>query len=449
MRKVFLVLFFLMLTFIYIDNIAYANIAPLKVKADGVEPMDNPGINIESAEITVSPDTQNNFFRFNCNYTIKALQDVEALTLGIPGDLGYTLEAGYIENMTVIVNGRPIKHKIYNTTSNLPEKWQNYNSQLHFKWHTITIPVKKDSVTKISVSYNIFWRILEQNKNIPYHIVPMLLSIDKLMGNTAGTYKIKFVNDDIISLPDVKVMINSMLEPNIISPAVLSPKWGNSEIVWEFKNPGEFQDFRLIVLSFRKLAMDFTKGTKLQGTPTEDSIKWALLNSNLERLAAVFEDIARKNIPSELDNNTLGTAAYLSSEFYFRQKNYYKALEMLSLPYKTSLWPTSIKSQYINSVNLLDQKNYRMALAELRRLHQYKDYVLLSNFADSQLEPVTEILRKQLEEKRNEEPPKPVVVPEEKKVEKVEEKDPFYWHPTFFASLLIIMIAIYKSKRNG
>lgn len=399
MRKTLPVLIYAIILFFCLELKAYASIAPLAIKEDGVEPIENPGVRIESADITATPD--NDGFRFNCNYVFIGLVDGEDLTVGIPGDLGYTLEAGYIGNIKIALNGRPVKYKIFNTTPHLSENMKSYNSPINFKWHTFSIPVKKDVSVNVSISYDITWRMLEQSKSSPYNIVPFIMSTDKLFEGASGGYRIKYVSDDHISLPDVKVMINSMLEPNIISAEVLSPKWSDSEIVWEFKDHKDFQDFRLVSMSFSKLSMDFSERIKADNT-----IKWDILNENYEKLAVVFEDIARgrMNTGSELDSSELGTAAYLSSEFYMRQKNYGKALEMLSLPDKTNLWPLDIKYQYINSLKLKESNNHRQLLDELNKLQHQKDYILVSNYALSQIGPVNEILaREEAERKEAEE----------------------------------------------
>lgn len=451
MKKILSVIIYSIILLLFIECKAYANIAPLKVKTDGVEPLENPGVSIESAEITVKPEE--NGFKFNCNYVLKGLQDGENITIGIPGDLGYTLEAGYIEGMNVILNGRPVKYKVYNTTPHLSETWKNYNSPLNFKWHTFTIPVKKDVSVAISVSYNIFWRILDQNKNSPYHIVPFLLSTNKLFGNNIGSYSIKYISDDIISLPDVKVMINSMLESNIISPAILSPKWSDTEIVWNFKNAGEFQDFRLISLSYRKLALEFSTWTSAENQSVNDSIKWAILNNNYDKLSEIFEKIAKQEIKLELSDDTgsaLGTAAYLSSEFYVRQKEYDKAIEMLSLPDKTNLWPVSIKYQYTHALKLKDAKDYIPLLDELKKLHQHKDFILAADFAGKLIEPVNqevikeEIVKKQVEEQRKLEEQKKTEQPAAPRKDK--NNIVYYLAGALLLLLVILSYTLYKSK---
>lgn len=385
------IVLFSALMILFLQNKAFANIAPLKIVQDGVEPLENPGIMIESGNIEVKPSGEG--FKFSCNYVLKGLKDIDSLTIGVPGDLGYTLEAGYIDNINIYVNGNLIECKIYNTTEHLSDTWKKYNSPLHFKWHTFSIPVKKDEKINLYITYNMLWRIVEQNKSTPYHIVPFLLSTDKLFGNDVGKTEIKFVNDDKISLPDVKVMINSMLESDIISSAILSPKWDDYQIIWEFKDVKEFQDFRLIALSFKKLAMEFSTDTDI-----DQSIRWAVLNNNYERLATIFENIAKRNIKTDLNNDDLGTAAYISAEFYFRLKNYDKAIDMLSLPYKTMLWPINIKHEYINAVKLEDEKKYKELLDTLEKLVNYKDYILLSKYSEDKILPIATILAKQAAE---------------------------------------------------
>lgn len=405
MKCFFRFLFFSTALFLCLGINAYANIAPLKIKQDGVEPIEQKGVSIVSADISVTP--RNNSFIFNCKYVLKGLTNLDSLTLGIPGDPGYALEAGYIENMNILVNGKAIKYKVYNTTKQLSGTLEEYNSPQQFKWHVFSLPVKKDSNIEIIFNYDLSWRIFEQNKTSPYYIVPFLLSIDKLFESNEGKYKITFINDDYISLPDVKIMINSMLEPNIISPSTLTPTWDNTQIKWEFTGIEDFHDFRLIVLSFKKLAMEFSTGTA-----TDSSIKWAMLNNDFAKLASIFESIAKKDISTNLNNNELGTAAYLSSEFYFRTGDYRKALEMLSPPFKTTLWPAGVKYEYVNAINLEKIGDYKLLLDQLKKLSGYKDYVLISNYADKLFAPVNNVVISQALEEN----PAPQVKPNEESV---------------------------------
>jgi hypothetical protein len=436
MRKFIYMVFCSAILFFCLEKSAYANIAPLNVKADGVEPIDTPGVKIESADITVSPEDQG--FRFICNYTLKGLEDSDNLTIGIPGDLGYTMEAGYIEDMNVAVNGKKVKYKVYNTTEQLSEEWKNYSSPLHFKWHTFSIPVKKDTSVDISVSYKITWKVLEQVKSYPYNIVPFLLSTDRLFGGSSGTYRIKYINDDNISLPDVKVMISSIMEPNIVSNAILSPTWGTSEINWEINSARDFQDFRLVIVSFKKLVMNFSTGTEI-----DHSIKWAMLNNNYQRVAELFESIAKRDTYTGLSNEDLGTAAYLASEFYNRVDDYDKALEMLTLPYKTSIWPVSIKYEYLQAMKYKHSENYSLLLDELNKLRQYKDYVLVSGMADREIEVVASIVAKENEKRQQE---------EIKKSESERARNSlFYYIPSALLILLVvgyIVFRLVKRRKN-
>lgn len=449
MKRVIPVIFCCIIIFIFIENNAYANIAPLTVKEDGVEPLMDPGVKIESASIVVSSNSDGGF-KFNCNYVFKGLQDGENLTVGIPGDMGYTPEAGYINDMNITVNGRPVKYKTYDTTKNLSEEWINYNSPLHFKWHTFPIPIKKDSNVFVSVAYNISWRMLEHDKSSsPYNIVPFILSTDKLFGNSSGSYKIKYTSDDYINPADVKVMVNSMLEPNIISPAIFSPVWNDSEISWEFKNPGEFQDFRLISLSIPNVVMEFSAGD--EADPSVDhTIKWAMMSDNHEKLASIFEGIAKKTIQSDLDSNALGTAAYLSSEFYFRQKKYDKALEMLSLSNNTNLWPEEIKQQYISAVSLAESKNYAPLLDELNKLHQYKDYILIYDYASKQMDPVTNIVKNEQEEKKQQEQKlaEEKALNEQQKIQNEKSKIRLYYISISVFTVVLLLYFIFKRSHG-
>jgi hypothetical protein len=221
------------------------------------------------------------------------------------------------------------------------------------------------------------------------------LSTDKLFDGEPGSYNIKYINDDTLSPPDVKVMVNFIPQPDIISQTILSPTWNNSEISWQFNSIKDFQDFRLIVLSYRKLTMEFTTGTDIDST-----IKWAMLNNNYDKLASIFEDIAKQKVVSNLDDQTLGTAAYLAAEFYFRINDYDKALEMLSLPNKSTIWSTSIKYDYIYALKLDKENNYKLLLEQLKKLSPNKDYILVSSYAEKLTGPINDIILKQAEEKR-------------------------------------------------
>jgi hypothetical protein len=155
MNKLIKLLFFSTIFFLCFEVTAYANISPLNIKPDGVEPVENKNVVLDSAEISVTPS--GNSFMFNCKYSFKSDTDIEQLTLGIPGDLGYTLEAGYIENLNITVDGNPVKYETYNTTEELTIPAEKRKTSMHFKWHTFTIPVKKDSVTNITAIYNVSW----------------------------------------------------------------------------------------------------------------------------------------------------------------------------------------------------------------------------------------------------------------------------------------------------
>lgn len=385
MRKVLYFVFYIVVFSLCIEQRAYANIAPLKAVSDGVEPLGNPGVMIDSAYISVTPI--DNAYRFDCTYTLEGLKDSGNILVGIPGDLGYTMEAGYIQNMNIKVNGNAVKHSEYNTTKQLSSSLKNYASPLNFKWYTFSVPIKKNKMTFITASYDISWRIYDEDKNYPYNIVPFQMSTDKLFGSKIGSYKVKYNSDDYISMPDVKVMISSVSEPNIISPAILSPTWNSHEISWEFKNISEFQDFRLVALSFRKLAMDFTTDT------TEDhDIRWAMLNDDYEKLAGIFENIAEGKISTNLDSADLGTSAYLASEFYSRIKNYDKARDMLSLPNQSTLWSVSIKADYIDSLRYTKSNDKKALLEVYKRLSEAKDYILVSNYAAKQIGPLVKAI---------------------------------------------------------
>jgi hypothetical protein len=378
------------------ERAAYANIAPLKIKQDGVEPLQNPGIMISSANVDVTP--LGSGYKFNCSYILKGLNDSGKVLIGIPADIGYTLEAGYIEDLGITVDGKDVKPVIYETTKNLSDSFKNYNSPLNFKWHTFEVPVSKDRIVNINMSYMMKWRINsqgetytnDQDKTSPYYIVPFILSTDKFFGDSTGTYTIKYTSDDTISIPDVKVMINSVSEPNTISQAISSPIWDNTQIIWTFNNVREFQDFRLIELSFRKLAMEFSSGTIIDKT-----IKWSMLNNDYEKLASSFENIATKKVDANLKSEELGTAAYLAAEFYCRQGKYDKAREMLSLPDQSMLWLTSVKADYIDSLLYKQAKNSKALLDEYKRLYQYKDYILVSSLAKKEIEPLSREIEKQ------------------------------------------------------
>lgn len=394
MRKVLYLAFYIIVFSLCIEQRAYANIAPLKAVSDGVEPLKNPGIMINSADISVRP--VDNAFRFNCIYTLKGLKDSNNILIGIPGDPGYSMEAGYIQNINIQVDGKTVKHTEYNTTKQLSDSLKNYASPLNYKWYAFEVPVKKDRLVHITASYDVLWRIFDQNKNYPYNIVPFQMSTDKLFGDRIGSYKIRYNSDDYISIPDVKVMISSLSEPNIISPVILSPAWNDHEISWEFKDVKEFQDFRLVALSFRKLAMDFTTNT------VEDhNIRWAMLNNDYAELSDIFQSIAEGKICTGLDSEQLGVAAYLSSEFYLRQKNYDSARNMLSLPNKSTLWPVSIKADYIDSLKLSKSNDKKALLDIYKRLAENKDYVLVANFAAKQIEPLTNEINKEEAQKDN------------------------------------------------
>lgn len=412
--------------FIALSTVAKADIAPVIVKEDGVEPIEAPKVSIESADITVSP--KGDGFNFDCTYVIKSLADDTNILLGIPGDPGYTLEVGYIENLDVHINGIHTEHKIYDTTKNLSEGRKNQNMSLNFKWHTFQVPIKASEPTIIKASYNTIWRIFDQNKTSPYYIIPFILSMDKLFFNNKGNYTIRYISDDIINIADVKVMMNSMLEPNIISQAILSPECNEKQIVWKFNNSKDFQDFRLIILPPKRLAMNFKSNTNL-----DPSIRWAMLNNDYEKLATLFEDVAKKNVPNDLSSEDIGTAAYLSAEFYYRVKNFDKALEMLSLPNQTALWPSNIKYEYISALKYDNENNYIMLLDELKKLQQYKDYILVSNFAEKRLEDISKV-------------PPPKV---ESDSEGENEKDPdsflvkLYDNRIYLSTLVILLVLAY------
>lgn len=384
-------LFFYILFFSCMSIHAYANIAPLKIVDNGVEPVINPGVKIDSAAITVMP--YNTGFKFTCNYSLIGQSDIDSLVIGIPEDMGYALEAGYIANLNIFINGSAAESKVYNTAGNLSDTWKQYGSLHNFKWHAFTVPVKKDEKINLYITYDMLLKAVEQDDtNNCYHIVPFILSTDKLFGK-AGSYKVKYINDEYISLSDVRVMINSMVEPDITSKAILSPKWNDTQLLWDLKDPKDFQNFRLIVLSYRKLAMGFTTNTV-----ADHSIRWAVLNNNYQRLAEIFEDIAKDNTEMKLSSEDRGTAAYLASEFYFRLNKYDKALEMLSPAYRTILWPSSIKYEYVNAVKHKEQKDYYLLVNDLNSLSNYKDYVLLSSFAQNEIVPAVCTLASQAAE---------------------------------------------------
>ncbi|HBM80999.1 MAG: hypothetical protein QME45_03990 [Clostridiales bacterium] len=367
----------------FISGKAYANIAPLKILKDGVEPVKNPPVKIESAQINVSPYYNN--IKFSCAYTLKGIDNIDNLTIGIPGDLGYTLEAGYIENLNVFIDNREVDYKIYNTAKSLSGIRDNYS--LRFKWHTFNVPIKKDTETNIFLNYDISWRTSEENNN-PYYIIPFMFSTDKLFGDVKN-YRIQYLNDDQISPPDVRIIMNSVAEYNNISKSALSPALNNNQLLWRFDNTNDLHDFRLYVLSYQKAASNFSTNTSI-----DYSIKWALLNNNYEQLSKIFEQITQNQKLSTLTSNDRGTAAYLASEFYYRQKKYNKALEMLSLPYKTNIWPVYIKYEYINALKLKDSNNYSSFMEELQKLGQYNEYVLARSFADEEIKPAAEAIAK-------------------------------------------------------
>lgn len=382
MRKVLFIAFYVIVFSLCIQQRAFANIAPLKAVSDGVEPLENPGIMIDSASISVA--SIGNAYKFDCAYTLKGLKNSDNVLIGIPGDLGYTMEAGYIQNMNIKVDGNPVKHIEYNTTKKLSSSLKDYASPLNFKWYTFVIPVRKDKLVNITASYDISWRIYDQDKNYPYNIVPFQMSTDKLFGKKIGTYKIKYNSGDYISIPDVKVMISSVSEPNIISPAILSPTWNSNEICWNFKDVSEFQDFRLLALSFRKLVMDFTTGTS-----QDHDIRWEMLNDDYGKLANIFENIAEGKISTSLDSTGLGNSAYLSSEFYLRVKNYDKAKQMIFLANQSTLWSVPIKSDYIDSFRYTKSNDKKALLEVYKRLSEDKDYVLVSSYAAKQIGPLS------------------------------------------------------------
>lgn len=386
MKTFIKIMIFTISAMLYLSIKAYANIAPLKVNEKMVEPFKNPGVKIDTAAITVTPEGDG--FRFTCKYTLQGLSDIESLTLGIPGDLGYTLEAGYIDNINVNVNGSPLECKVYDATDHPSDLGNEYGSSFNFKWHTFTISIKKNEKIDVYITYNMQWRLVSQNKTSSYHIVPFILSTDKMF-DSIGNYTIKYVNDDYISPSDVKVMMNSMLEPSIISKPILSPKWNDIEILWEFNDMDQFQDFRLILLSFKDLAMGFSTGTDI-----DHSIRWAVLNNNYEGLASSFEDISKGKTEAILSTDSLTTAAYISSEFYFRIKNYEKALEVLSPYYKSTLWPAAVKYEYINAVKLKEDGDYYLFLDELKKLSNYRDYILISSYSNSEMGPAANTLAK-------------------------------------------------------
>lgn len=406
MKRIACLLFFGVTLFLCMTKSAHANISPLTITENGVEPVFTPGVKIDYEDITVSPN--NNKFLFSCNYGLKSSSDIENLCIGIPGDLGYTLEAGYIENMTILVNGQPVKFENYNTIEQFTNKNGSSKTSMHFKWYVFSIPLKKDVVTTITATYNISWRVLDQDQSSNYYIIPFILSTDSFFGLGSGKYKITYINDDRISIPDVKVMISSLLEPDIVSPSILSPEYNGDRIIWNFKDGREFQDFRLVLVSFRKLALDLS-----QDTPEESSVRWALLNNNYTHLANLFEDMARKEISSGIENNDeSGTAAYAAAEYYYRAKNYDKALEMLELPEKITVWPSNIKYDYINAVKYDQSFKLSPLLDELKKLSSYKDYILVSDYANKKIEPVSSYLAQQEFEAL---PVMPKVKPEEKK----------------------------------
>lgn len=440
MNRILKFFFFSILFFLGIKGTAYANISPLNIKPDGVEPVKNKNVILDSAEISVTPT--GNSFIFNCKYSLKSDSDIEELVLGIPGDLGYTLEAGYIENLNISVDGNPVKYEILNTTEQLSIPVEDRKTSLQFKWHVFKIPVKKDVITNITAIYNVSWRISEQNKSSNYYIIPFTLSTDSFFGSSSGKYKITYINDDYISPADVKVMISSMLEPDIVSQAILNPKYDSSSIIWEFYDDSEFQDFRLVVLSFRKIAMEFSTDTAI-----DHSIKWALLNNNYSRLASLFEEIAKNKLSQDLSSDKLGCAAYLASEFYFRSLDYDKALEMLMLPNKTTLWPVSIKYAYIESVKLKQDGDYALLLDVLKKLSGYRDYILVSNSAEQQIRPIEELLAMQEFEKNN----AAAQVPEQKPATENNIKYIFILAGVLVLSLIVIIIyriIIIKRKKT-
>lgn len=385
MKRLIRFFFFSAILLLCFDKNAYAGISPLKIDDSGAAPVSESRVKVDSADITVSPNGDQ--FLFSCKYVLIGSENIDSLTIGIPGDLGYTLEAGYINDMSITVNGQPVEYKIYDTPEQSVSPVMNPKTSMHFKWYTFTIPITEGTPANINATYNISWRIFEQNSNSTYYIIPFMLTPDKLFGDSMGKYKITYINDDHISPPGIKVMISSMLEADIISPAILNPQYGGDRITWEFSDGKDFQDFRLVVLSARKTAIDFFLGTQ-----KENSVRWALLNNNYSKLATMFEEVTKN--PDYIDDDK-GNAAFLSSEFYFRIGDFDKALSMLSLPYKTTIWPSSIMYDYVNAVKLKASGEYDAFLVELKKMAGLKDYILLSSYVNTEMKPAIDILASQ------------------------------------------------------
>lgn len=385
MKKLFRFWFFLMLIFFSVHRNALASLAPLKTADDGVEPLQDPGMMIDCAVTDVSCDSD--MFLFRCEYALKGLRDGGSLLVGVPGDLGYSMEAGHIENINVSVDKSPVECKVMNTTRNLSSKWKSYGSPLNFKWYTFKVPMQKGRRVDVSILYEISWKALEDYSYYPYKIVPFLLSTDRLFGDSVGSYRINYYSDEYISPPDVKVLTNSMLEHDIISEAILSPTLTGAQISWNFSRARDFQDFKLVVLSFQKLSLDF-----ISKNDNDHNMVWAVLNNDYAKLSSGFEDIAKGISVKGLSEEDAGTAAYLSAEYYSRLKKFEKASEILSSYSKTSVWFVPVKAEYIYAMQLKASGQNELLLDEYRKLSQYKDYVLVSSYASAEIPSLAKIV---------------------------------------------------------
>jgi hypothetical protein len=133
---------------------------------------------------------------------------------------------------------------------------------------------------------------------------------------------------------------------------------------------------------------------------------------------------------------------------------------MLSPEYKPTLWPSTIKYEYVDSVKLREIGDYDPLLDELKKLASYKDYILVSNYAENEIKPVSDIIMKQsIEESHT----KPVEVKKDneekdnKEKENKENKEPTINYLWFIIPLGVLLAALilavlklirYRNKKN-